>query len=372
MKKLLIFSFLLATTAVVAQPPVRLQAKANTEKTNENQNKRKTSSFRTFPTAASNSDGVVWRRDIYRELVLTKDANAVLYFPQTAQTDGRENLFNYLFKLILRKQVTAYDYKLDGNENFEAKNALTAKELMDRYSIFYEEKEGRYRVNDADLPCEEVKSYFIKESVFFDQRTATLHTRVTAICPVLHRADDYTQAITKYPMFWLNYADIAPWMGKIMLMGSNYNNAAMLSADDYFTLNRYQGDIYKVTNLQDRFIANYCPNDTALKAEHARIEKEIKDFETHLWKNDSVAVTDEPTKTIATPQETPADSVAQTAPTTEVEKTKKVERRKVTRGTTKTKKEEKSKSQEKKNTKVKTKTPSPKASSGLSVRRQRR
>ena len=365
MKKILLFTCMLAAGTAMAQPPARKNAPIASEQNAATQQK-KASSYRAFPTAAPMPNTVVWQRDVYRELVLSKDANAVLYFPQTAQADGRENMFNYIFKQILRRNITAYDYKLDGNENFDAKNAITAKELMDRYKIFYEERDGRFRVNDADLPCEEVRSYLVKESIYFDQQTAQLCTRVQAICPVLHRADDHSGGITKYPMFWLKYADVAPWLGKLMLMGSNYNNAAMLSADDYFTLNRYQGDIYKVTNLQDRLIANYCPTDTAVKAEQARIEKEIKDFEARLWKGDSIVVEQE----MPVVEGETKDSLAQQAPAAEVEKKKTTERRTVARRTAKKEKKEADKTSKK--TKVKTKAPSAKASTGLSVRRQRR
>lgn len=369
---------MLAAGTAMAQPPARRNAPIAPEQ-NAAAQQRKASSYRTFPTAAPMPNTVVWQRDVYRELVLDKDANAVLYFPQTAQADGRENMFNYIFKQILRRNVTAYDYKLDGNENFDAKNAITAKELMDRYKIFYEEKDGRFRVNDADLPCEEVRSYFVKESIYFDQQTAQLCTRVQAICPVLHRADDYSGGITKYPMFWLKYADVAPWLGKLMLMGSNYNNASMLSADDYFTLNRYKGDIYKVTNLQDRLIANYCPTDSALKAEQARIEKEITDFEKRVWKGDSIPAPapEEPVaeETEEKPLVQPVAPAAtdSVAPAAEEKKTT-AKRRTNTRRSSNDKATEPKKEKKKKtSTKVKRQSSSPSGGGGgLSVRRQRR
>ncbi len=357
---------MLAAGAAMAQPTALRKAPISIDQS-ALATQRKASSYRTFPTAAAAPQNVVWSRDVYREIVLDKDANAVLYFPQTAQADGRENMFNYIFKQILRRNVTAYDYTLDGNENFDAKNAITAKVLMDRYKILYEEKDGRFRVNDVDLPCEEVRSYFVKESIYFDQQTAQLCTRVVAICPVLHRADDYAGAITKYPMFWLKYSDIAPWLGKLMLMGSNYNNASMLSADDYFTLNRYKGDIYKVTNLQDRLLANYCENDSALKAEQARIEKEISDFEKRVWKGDSIVapVAEEPEATEAiagTAEAAVADSTATVAPAK-----KAVTRRNATPSTKSTKKPAK-----KKEAKAKRQSTPSSGGGGLSVRRQRR
>lgn len=275
------------TLAAVAQPPARRKAAENKEQTAA-QTAPKGSAYRDFPTAAAMPEDVSWRRDIYRSLDLTKDANAPLYYP-TTPTNGRENLFTYLFKLLLRGQVKAYDYKLDGNENFSEKNIVKAKELMDRYHIFYEQKDGKIRVTDSDLPSDEVKVYFIKESTYFDQHTATIRKKVTALCPVLKRGDDFGGADSQYPMFWVKMDDVAPYLGKLMLMGSNLNNAAMMSADDFFTLNRYEGDIYKTVNLQDRILANYCTEDSAMKKEQARIEKELDDFDRHVWGKDSVA-----------------------------------------------------------------------------------
>ena len=49
-----------------------------------------------FPVAADMPADVVWRRDIYRTLDLTKDANATLYYPLEQQGD-QINLFTYLF-----------------------------------------------------------------------------------------------------------------------------------------------------------------------------------------------------------------------------------------------------------------------------------
>lgn len=275
------------TLAAVAQPPARRKAAENKEQTAA-KTAPKGSAYRDFPTAAAMPEDVSWRRDIYRSLDLTKDANAPLYYP-TTPTNGRENLFTYLFKLLLRGQVKAYDYKLDGNEDFSEKNIVKAKELMDRYHIFYEQKDGKIRVTDSDLPSDEVKVYFIKESTYFDQHTATIRKKVTALCPVLKRGDDFGGADSQYPMFWVKMDDVAPYLGKLMLMGSNLNNAAMMSADDFFTLNRYEGDIYKTVNLQDRILANYCTEDSAMKKEQARIEKELDDFDRHVWGKDSVA-----------------------------------------------------------------------------------
>ena len=276
------FSFVLS---LVAQPPRRRAEQQ--QKTEQAQNAPKGTAYREFPTAQTMPSDAAWRRDLYRSLDLTKEANAILYYPVTPQ-NGQQNLFTYLFKLLLRKQIKVYDYKLDGNEDFSAKNEVTAKELMDRYNIFYEEKDGKVRVNDADLPSEEVKVYFIKESTYYDQHTASFRTQVTAICPVLKRGDaDFGGEMAQYPMFWVKMQDVAPYLGKLMLMGSSLNNAAMMSAADFFTLGCYEGDIYKAVNLQDRLLSNYCPDDSAMMKEQRRIEKQLTDVQEHVYGRDS-------------------------------------------------------------------------------------
>lgn len=269
--------------AAVAQPPRR-----RAEQQQKQQQQAATgSAYREFPTAQAMPADAPWRRDLYRSLDLTKEDNAVLYYPVTPQ-DGRMNLFTYVFKLILRGQVKAYDYKLDGNEDFAEKNQVKAKELMDRYKIFYEQKDGKMRVNDADLPSDEVKVWFVKESTYYDAHTASFRTQVSALCPVLLRGDaDFGGEMSQYPMFWVKMTDLAPYLGKLMLMGSSLNNASTMSADDFFTMHLYKGDIYKSVNLQDRLLANYCPDDSAMKREQGRIEKQLADVQEHVWGRDS-------------------------------------------------------------------------------------
>lgn len=276
---------LLPAMAAIAQPPAR---RAEQQKQQAQEEKRTASQYRDFPTAQPMPDDAAWRRDIYRTLDLTKDKNATLYYPTVPQ-DDRMNLFTYIFKLVLRKEVKAYDYDLSGNENFSEKKVVTAKDLMDRYHIFYEANGDRVRVSDADIPSEDVKKFFLKESSYYDQHTSSYHTQVIALCPVLTRTnDDFGGDGTQYPMFWVKYADVAPYLAKLMLMGSNLNNAAMVSADDYFTMNLYQGDIYKITNLQDRILQKDFTTDSALTKERARIEKQLTDFQKHLWRGDSI------------------------------------------------------------------------------------
>lgn len=124
---------------------------------------------------------------------------------------GQVNLFTYLFDLLLTGKITAYEYKLDGNESFTQRDKADIKELMNRHHIYYEEQNGRPRVSASDIPSAEVTRYYIKESSYFDQRTSTFRTKVVAICPVLMRGDDFGGEATAYPLFWLKYDDISTY-----------------------------------------------------------------------------------------------------------------------------------------------------------------
>jgi len=56
-----------------------------------------------------------------------------------------------------------------------------------------------------------------------------------------------------------------------------------MSLEDYFTMNRYEGKIYKTNNMLGKTLAQYCPNDSALSKEQKKIEAELKAFEEKIF-----------------------------------------------------------------------------------------
>lgn len=236
-----------------------------------------------FPAATDMPDDMVWKRDIYRQLDLTIDKNAPLYYPVEPQ--GREvNLFTLMFRLMLDGKIPVYEYGLDGNESFAEKDQIKPKDFLEKYQIYYEMNGNRIMVNNSDIPSRDVKRMYIKESVYFDQRTSSFHKKVTALCPVMVRDDEFGEAAaTPYPLFWVKYSDVASYFARHAMMSSNYNNVSNMTADDYFSMNRYDGKIYKTTNLQGLALANYCKTDSALVKEQKRIEQELVNVEKYVW-----------------------------------------------------------------------------------------
>ena len=239
-----------------------------------------------FPTAAPMQEDVVWRRDIYRELKLTEDANAGLYYP-VEPVGSQMNLFTYIFKLMMngpnRGGIAAYNYRMDGNEMFTDSARVKPLQFLDNYHIFYERTDHGIRLDNSDIPSGEVKGYYLKESAYYDQGTSTFHRKVVALCPIMYREDDFGDGEVKYPLFWVRYDDLAPFLSKQIIMTSNLNNAATMSVDDYFTMNLYQGKIYKTTNMLGKTLAQYCPTDSAMAAEQRKIERELTDFEKTIY-----------------------------------------------------------------------------------------
>ena len=230
-------------------------------------------------------EDVVWRRDIYRELDLNNEANAALYYP--VEPKGNQmNLFTTIFRLMMTGKITVFQYRMDGNESFAAADRVDPKSFLDNYHIYYEKQaNGRIKLDNSDIPSREVKSYYIKESSFFDQRSATFHTKVLALCPIMTREDDFGDGGTRYPLFWVKYDDLAPYLTRQQVMTSNLNNAVVMSIDDYFARNQYKGKIYKTNNLLEQTLSQYCTTDSAMAKEQKRIEAELVAFEKNIWGN---------------------------------------------------------------------------------------
>jgi len=284
MKRIAIITLalLLGITLVDAQPKGRVQKETAEKSTTGTALSERAKSQYTGQMPAPSD--VVWKRDIYRTLDLTKEQNAALYYPVEPLGD-RVNLFTLVIRLVADGKVPAYEYRSDGNELFTEENKYKVKDLLEKFYIYYEEKDGHIVLADADIPSGEVLSYFIKESSYYDQRTATTGTKVTAICPVLHRSGDYgdSEAVTKFPMFWLNYDEVSAYFGMTPVMTSSFNNVTNMSLDDYFVKHQYEGEIYKTANLQNKLLADEAKGDTALQVARERIEGELRGFEHNLW-----------------------------------------------------------------------------------------
>ena len=291
MKRVLFLLTIVLTAGVVQAQPKQRRSQPKTEQQAQQKQKKSPSSAMSiraqisFPTAVDMPEDVVWRRDIYREIDLTKDANAGLYYP--VQPEGKQmNLFTYIFKLAQNNYIPIYEYSIanDGADVFNDETKVEMKTLLDDRHIFYEEQDGKLKVDNSDIPSQEVTKYYLKESAYYDQANAAFHIKVMALCPVMMREDDFGGEATQYPLFWVKYSDLEPFLNRQTVMTSNLNNAATMTMDDFFTLNRYRGKIYKTNNAQGKTLLQLCDGDTTkLSAEQKRIEQELEAFRKNIF-----------------------------------------------------------------------------------------
>ena len=250
-----------------------------------------------FPVVMPMEDeNIEWQRDIYREINLMADENAGLYCP-IEPSKNQKGLFTKIFNLAITKAIPIYRYNIDGNEVFNEANKADIRDILTNHHIYYQEEDSNIIVDNSDIPAQQVMIYYIKEGMYYDMTNSTFRIKVLALCPVMVDEEEYNGE-TRYPLFWVLYKDLEPYIESLPVIPNYGNKAMVISMTDYFTLNKYKGDIYKVSNPFGKTLRQMCDSDSAYVAAQQRIERELK----------RVVKT-----TYNTYYETPKDSVSQKA-----------------------------------------------------------
>lgn len=227
-----------------------------------------------------------WMKIVYRELDLKKGKNPALYYPEEPNEDG-ESLFYIIMKQVAAGEVNCYEW-LDGREMFTPEYKYQVSNMLDRFHILYSQAKGssasqpRYSIENADIPGGEVLSYYIIEKWEFDTRSNQVKSRVEALCPVLHREDEFG-VVQRWPMFWVKLNDIRPYIAQQYVFTDDDNNLLRYNLDDFFKLNMYSGSIYKVKNLRNQTLRQQFPDDAAYKHAQDSIENRLHQFNKNLW-----------------------------------------------------------------------------------------
>lgn len=235
----------------------------------------------------SDDSELQWMRVMYRSLDLTKDANGALYYPDEP-VEGQDNLFRIIMKRMADGSLQGYEY-LDGREVFSDEFKVKMRDVLDRFYILYSEAKGsteknpKFTIEESDIPASEVLSYYIIERWEFDRRSNRMRTRVEAICPVLHRAGDFGAEAIRYPMFWVRYEDLRPYITTQNIFTDDDNNLASCTYDDYFQLGLYEGELYKTRNLKNKSLMQLYPDPDQLTHARDSIQQRLDNYEKKLW-----------------------------------------------------------------------------------------
>ena len=280
----------LAAAGAIAQVENAGTVRRRSPKEKRNQEKAQpgvTERMQDFYTVKEPHDAdLQYMREIYRQIDLSKDQNTPLYFPEDI-IDGQKNLFRTILELVVSGKVPAYEY-LDGREVFTDKYQLKVNDMLDRFGIYYTTGKGHsdrnpnYVIEEADVPTTQVLNYYIIEKWEFDKRTHRMRTRVEAICPVLNRTGDFGGE-AKYPMFWVKYDQLRPWLAQQYVFLTDDNNLPQYSLDDYFNLGMYDGEIYKTKNLRNQSMMQMYPDPDDLARAQDSIDNRLKNYGKDLW-----------------------------------------------------------------------------------------
>lgn len=284
----LIFAMLLVSTISTAASAQVVKKNDADRKAKEEKGAAITGRQQSFYEVKEASDAdLQWMKVIYRKLDLTKGKNSALYYPEEPNADG-QSLFFIIMRLLADNKISAYEY-LDGREMFTDDYKIKVAEMLDRFHIMYSPAKGstdknpKFSIEDADIPGNEILSYYIIERWEFDTRSNQMKTRVDALCPVLHRMDEFGGEAIPYPMFWVKLNDIRPFMAQQYVFTDDDNNLPRHSLDDFFKLNLYTGEIYKTKNMRNQSLRQQFPEDKDYKHAQDSIEARLKAFNKELW-----------------------------------------------------------------------------------------
>lgn len=242
--------------------------------------------------------GSRWQHVVYRELDMNIDENAVLYYPEVP-TDGLTNFFTVLMNAFIKGDLKAYEY-LDGREMFDDAHIVKVQDILQTHDI-----------DPSDIPSYQVLSYYIKEQWEVDKNTTQYGRKVLAVCPILHRPGDYG-GITRYPMFWVRYDDLRPFIKTQMVTSAGMNTAVRHTMDDYFTLALYRGTLYKVQNPRGFTLQQQYPDEAVRQAKIEEMERILKNGPsadlTFQPKENPSSLIDDPSSLIDTTSVSPSSS----------------------------------------------------------------
>lgn len=97
------------------------------------------------------------------------------------------------------------------------------------------------------------------------------------------RVGEYSSEPEPMPLFWIRYSDLRPHLLTRSVFMTDDNNLPTGTYDDYFTLGRYDGEIYKTRNLRNLSMAQMYPEPEARKQAQDSIQATLDNFNKKLW-----------------------------------------------------------------------------------------
>ena len=288
-KYLYLFAFLLLGTAAsaqvpsgpVSQPAVR-KTKIKTPPKDGFFTRRDVDSSVMVPYAEVRDEDVYYSKRIWREIDLRDTINSVL-------KSESSKLIEILMDAVANEELTVYSPKdtlqgklLEDNDSFRI--ALTSQEaLRNARGTSEGDPDASGKIGEPVLKRlrpDEFMKYRIKEDWILDVKRSVFEPRIVGIAPMKMVEGNWQ------PVFWIYYDEARPILSKAKLVNP-YNDASVLTYDDFFVRRLFSSNIVKETNPDNKTIAESLnltdPKDPRKLYEAERIKKQMSDYEQSLW-----------------------------------------------------------------------------------------
>lgn len=240
---------------------------------------------------------VMWEKTIWRMVNLREKMNLPLYYPLKA-VNRWISIPELLTKAVISGELTAYNPDLP----YEFEQPMTPEDVVTKMEVdvIVEpriDQDGN-PVLDAsgnivmdttgmDYKTHLITRLLVKEKWIFDKEHSVMRPMIVGICPIkvfpqLDADGNPTGDINRQLLYWVYYPEARNLLSNYEVYNRN-NDAQRISYDDLFMQRRFNGYIYKASNVyNNRAIVEYMTGlDAQYEAE--RIKQEIFEYEHDLW-----------------------------------------------------------------------------------------
>jgi gliding motility associated protien GldN len=224
---------------------------------------------------------VMFSKRIERIIDTREKINLVMKWP-------RNPLYNIIYDAVINNRLIAY--KNDSLSSIINPEDIVKIGTTDVTLQVYPNPDDPYYFIDSPIHVqfkpEKIIRYLLVEDWIFDRNTSEMYVRILAIAPMYRPLAGNTGIeLAEQPMFYVRYND-ARYIFVNQKVFNRFNNAGMLSYDDFFEQRLFNSYIKKESNVFDLPINGFdeFANDPyAALLEGEAIKNKLFEFEHDLW-----------------------------------------------------------------------------------------
>ena len=229
-----------------------------------------------FPKITKNN--IKFYKRIWRDIDLTDSVNKIFATPG-------ETLVQLIMEAIKSNRLIPYaDEGFKSQLNYKkVMKIFTDSAIVPMFDSVTGEQTGTKTVFN-EFNADSVTKFEIKEDIFFDKTRGRVITQIIGLAPVRKLKSSAGEFIAEQHPFWLYFPQCRNLFAAKEVIDPQrdiYNE----SYDDLFIQRNFKTVIVKESNPADLRIKDKYPNDEAKqKREADRIEREIQNYKSKMWK----------------------------------------------------------------------------------------